>query len=249
MNIKDVYVNFIQYGNKSGKNIVLLHGWGQNIEMMDPIGKRLQKDFYITIIDLPGFGKSSEPTYGYTVYDYFEIVDELLRKLKIKNPIMIGHSFGGRISIIYAAKKGVEKLVLLASPFKRSVKKNTFKIKLLKFLKKVPVVKELESYMKTKIGSRDYRNATPIMRLILVNTVNEDLTEYLKQIESPTLLIWGDLDTEAPLEDAKYAETIMKDAGLIIYQGATHYAYLERINEVINVLNVFLKEGKKWLLK
>jgi pimeloyl-ACP methyl ester carboxylesterase len=245
MNIKDVYVNFIQYGNKSGKNIVLLHGWGQNIEMMDPIGKRLQKDFYITIIDLPGFGKSSEPTYGYTVYDYFEIVDELLRKLKIKNPIMIGHSFGGRISIIYAAKKGVEKLVLLASPFKRSVKKNTFKIKLLKFLKKVPVVKELESYMKTKIGSRDYRNATPIMRLILVNTVNEDLTEYLKQIELPTLLIWGDLDTEAPLEDAKYAETIMKDAGLIIYQGATHYAYLERINEVINVLNVFLKEGKK----
>lgn len=245
MNIKDVYVNFIQYGNKSGKNIVLLHGWGQNIEMMDPIGKRLQKDFYITIIDLPGFGKSSEPTYGYTLYDYFEIVDELLRKLKIKNPIMIGHSFGGRISIIYAAKKGVEKLVLLASPFKRSVKKNTFKIKLLKFLKKVPVVKELESYMKTKIGSRDYRNATPIMRLILVNTVNEDLTEYLKQIESPTLLIWGDLDTEAPLEDAKYAETIMKDAGLIIYQGATHYAYLERINEVINVLNVFLKEGKK----
>ena len=245
MNIKDVYVNFIQYGNKSGKNIVLLHGWGQNIEMMDPIGKRFQNDFYITIIDLPGFGKSSEPTYGYTVYDYFEIVDELLRKLKIKNPIMIGHSFGGRISIIYAAKKGVEKLVLLASPFKRSVKKNTFKIKLLKFLKKVPVVKELESYMKTKIGSRDYRNATPIMRLILVNTVNEDLTEYLKQIESPTLLIWGDLDTEAPLEDAKYAETIMKDAGLIIYQGATHYAYLERINEVINVLNVFLKEGKK----
>ena len=245
MNIKDVYVNFIQYGNKSGKNIVLLHGWGQNIEMMDPIGKRLQKDFYITIIDLPGFGKSSEPTYGYTVYDYFEIVDELLRKLKIKNPIMIGHSFGGRISIIYAAKRGVEKLVLLASPFKRSVKKNTFKIKLLKFLKKVPVVKELESYMKTKIGSRDYRNATPIMRLILVNTVNEDLTEYLKQIESPTLLIWGDLDTEAPLEDAKYAETIMKDAGLIIYQGATHYAYFERINEVINVLNVFLKEGKK----
>ena len=240
MNIKDVYVNFIQYGNKSGKNIVLLHGWGQNIEMMDPIGKRLQKDFYITIIDLPGFGKSSEPTYGYTVYDYFEIVDELLRKLKIKNPIMIGHSFGGRISIIYAAKKGVEKLVLLASPFKRSVKKNTFKIKLLKFLKKVPVVKELESYMKTKIGSRDYRNATPIMRLILVNTVNEDLTEYLKQIESPTLLIWGDLDTEAPLEDAKYAETIMKDAGLIIYQGATHYAYLERIDQTINILNNFL---------
>lgn len=244
MIIKDVDVNYIDYGSKENP-MVFLHGWAQNIEMMKMLGDNFSLNHRIIILDLPGFGKSSEPTYGYTVYDYFEIVDELLRKLKIKNPIMIGHSFGGRISIIYAAKKGVEKLVLLASPFKRSVKKNTFKIKLLKFLKKVPVVKELESYMKTKIGSRDYRNATPIMRLILVNTVNEDLTEYLKQIESPTLLIWGDLDTEAPLEDAKYAETIMKDAGLIIYQGATHYAYLERINEVINVLNVFLKEGKK----
>ena len=53
----------------------------------------------------------------------FAIGSEPIFPVKIKNPIMIGHSFGGRISIIYAAKKGVEKLVLLASPFKRSVKK------------------------------------------------------------------------------------------------------------------------------
>ena len=101
MKIKDVNVNYVQYGNKKGKNVVLLHGWGQNIKMMDPIGKGLMKDYYITNIDLPGFGSSSEPTYGYTVYDYYEVVDELLTKLNIKKPIMIGHSFGGRISIIY----------------------------------------------------------------------------------------------------------------------------------------------------
>jgi pimeloyl-ACP methyl ester carboxylesterase len=123
MNIKDVNINYIQYGNQEGKNVVLLHGWGQNTEMMDPIGKGLEKDFYITNIDLPGFGKSTEPTYGYTLYDYYEILDKLLTKLKIKNPILIGHSFGGRLAIIYAAKKKVEKLVLLSSPFKRSNKK------------------------------------------------------------------------------------------------------------------------------
>ncbi len=240
MKIKDVNVNYVQYGNKKGKNVVLLHGWGQNIKMMNPIGKGLMKDYYITNIDLPGFGSSSEPTYGYTVYDYYEVVDELLTKLNIKKPIMIGHSFGGRISIIYAAKKKVEKLILLASPFRRSTKKSTFKVKLLKFLKKVPVVKELESYMKTKIGSADYRNASPMMRTILVNTVNEDLTEYLKQIDAPTLLIWGSMDTAVPLEDAKYAESIMTDAGLIVYEGCTHYAYLERIDQTINILNNFL---------
>lgn len=244
MNIKDVNINFIQYGNKKGKNIILLHGWGQNISMMDPIGKRLEKDFHITNIDLPGFGNSSEPTYGYTIYDYYEVIDELLTKLKIDNPILIGHSFGGRIAIVYAAKKKVDKLVLLSSPFKRSLKKNTLKVKILKTLKKIPVLNELEAFMKTKIGSTDYKNATPMMRTILVNTVNEDLTEYLKQINAPTLLVWGSLDNDVSLEDAKYAESIMKDAGLIIYEGATHYAYLEKINELTKSLNIFLKEGK-----
>ena len=136
MNLKDLYINYILYGNVKGKDVVLLHGWGQNIEMMDPIGKGLSKNFHITILDLPGFGKSSEPPYGYTVYDYYEVLCELLDKLKIKNPILVGHSFGGRISIIYSAKNEVEKVVLLAAPFKRSTKKNSFKVKLLKFMKK-----------------------------------------------------------------------------------------------------------------
>ena len=240
MNIKDVFVNYIQYGNKNGKDVVLLHGWGQNIEMMNPIGKGLESDYYITVIDFPGFRSSSEPTYAYTIYDYYEIVSELLTKLKIDNPVMIGHSFGGRVAIVYAAKKKVSKLVLLSAPFRRSTKRNTFKVKVLKFLKKVPVVKELESYMKTKIGSSDYRNASPMMRNILVNVVNEDLTGYLKQISVPTLLIWGDLDNAVPIEDARYAESIMEDAGLVVYEGCTHYAYLERINQTISVLRSFL---------
>lgn len=245
MNINDIYINYIQYGNKKGRDVVLLHGWGQNIAMMDPIGKALAKDYHITILDLPGFGESAEPPYGYTIYDYYEVFSLFLEKLKIKNPILIGHSFGGRISIIYSAKKKVEKVILLAAPFRRSTKKNTIKLKILKFMKKVPIIKELEHYMKTKIGSTDYRNASNIMRSVLVNTVNEDLTEYLKQINVPTLLIWGSEDSAVSVEDAKYAESIMKDAGLIVYEGCTHYAYLERINQTINILNSFLKEGKQ----
>lgn len=245
MNIDDIYVNYVQYGNKDGKNIVLLHGWGQNIEMMDPIGKRLEKDFYITNIDLPGHGKSDEPKKEYNIYDYYQIIKKLLNKLNIENPILIGHSFGGRISIIYAAKEKVDKLVLLASPFKKSTKSDSLKVKILKFLKKVPVINKLAPYMKTKIGSRDYKAASPIMRQILVNTVNEDLEKYLRNIKCPTLLIWGTNDREASIEDAKYAEEIMDNAGLVVYEGCTHYAYLERIDQTIRVLNSFFKENEK----
>ena len=238
-NIKDIDVNYIQYG-KGKKNVVLLHGWGQNIQMMNPIGKKLENVATITVIDLPGHGESSEPKEELTIYDYCEIVKELLDKLKIKNPILIGHSFGGRISIIYASKYDTEKLILLGAPCIRKEQKVSTKVKILKGLKKVPVLNKLEGFAKKHIGSRDYRNASAVMRKILVNTVNEDLSECAKKIKCSTLLIWGDNDTEAPLEEAQELEKIMKDAGLIVYEGGTHYTYLEFINPVCNVIKTFI---------
>lgn len=244
MNVKDTYINYVQYGNDEGKDIVLLHGWGQNIEMMDPIGRRLQDDFRITIIDFPGFGKSPEPPYAFTVYDYCEALDELLNELKVKNPILIGHSFGGRIAMIYASQKPTAKLILLGAPFRRSNKKANMKLRILKTLKKVPVIKNLEGYMKKHMGSRDYRNATPVMRQVLVNVINENLSECLPKIKASTILIWGSNDAEVPLSEAQYMETIIKDCGLIVYEGCTHYAYLERLDQTVNILNEFLKDVK-----
>ena len=82
--------------------IVLLHGWGQNISMMEPIGKFYYDYFNILEIDLPGFGKSDEPSYVWSVFDYAKAINILIKKLKIKEVIMIGHSFGGKIALAYA---------------------------------------------------------------------------------------------------------------------------------------------------
>ena len=239
--IKNIDINYTQYG--SGKrNIVLLHGWGQNIEMMNPIGTKLEKDATITVIDLPGHGKSEEPKEAITIYDYCDIVKELLDKLKIKKPILIGHSFGGRISIIYASLYDTEKLILLGAPCIRKNTKVSLKVKMLKTLKKVPGLNKMEGFAKKHIGSRDYKNASETMRKILVNTVNEDLTECAKKIKCPTLLIWGDADTEAPIEEAQELEKIMADAGLVVYEGGSHYTYLEFLIPVCNVIKTFIKE-------
>ncbi len=245
MIIKDTEIHYVQYGNEIGKDIVLLHGWGQNIEMMDPIGRRLQDDFKITIIDMPGFGKSPEPPVGWEIEEYFEMVDELLNNLGVKKPIIIGHSFGGRIGIIYAAKRKINKLILLAAPFRRTNKKATIKIKILKLLKKIPILNRLENFVKKRIGSRDYKNATPIMRKILVNVINNNLINYLPDIKCPTLLIWGSDDKEVPLKEAHYIESVVKNCGLIIYEGCSHFAYIERIDQTIRILNEFLKDDKE----
>lgn len=235
--INDVDVNYIQYGE--GKDILLLHGWGQNIEMMKPIGDNLSDKYRITILDFPGFGESSEPGSAWTIDDYSNTLEEFVKKLKIKKPVVMGHSFGGRVAIRYSAHNSIEKLVLFGSPCVRIQKKLPLTTRILKAIKKLPGMDKIGEYMKKYIGSRDYKAASPIMRQTLVNVVNEDLSMYAKEIEEPTLLIWGEYDDEAPVEEAKILESIMIDAGLIILPG-THYAYLENLPRVISIINNFI---------
>ena len=128
--IKDTNINYILYGEKKKTTIVLLHGWGQNIEMMKMIGDAFKDRFQILILDLPGYGKSSEPPFSWSVYDYVDMLHELLSKLNIKDIILIGHSFGGKISLAYSSKYDVKKLVLFGSPFKPEIEKISFKTKI-----------------------------------------------------------------------------------------------------------------------
>ena len=107
------------------------------------------------------------------------------------------------------------------------------------YLTKEEIVKIAE-IAKNYIGSDDYKNASPRMREILVKTVNEDLSDYAKKITAPTLLIWGEMDEAAPLEEAKLLENLLQDGALIVLPG-THYAYLENINQVINIINNFME--------
>ena len=239
--INDVDVNYVNYGKKDAEStLVYLHGWGQNIAMMKPIADPFDEEFNIIIIDLPGFGESSEPTHVWTLDEYVECVKEIVDSLGVKNPILLGHSFGGKISLMYASKYDVKKLVLFGSPFKKEIKKDSLKLKILKSLKKVPGINKLEGFAKKHIGSTDYKNASETMRKIMVEHVNLDITEQLKNIKCPTLIVWGTLDDAVPIERAHELEQLIPDAGLVVYEGCTHYAYLERLNQTVNVLWNFL---------
>lgn len=236
-----ININYKDFGNKEGKPIVYLHGWGQNIEMMEPIAKPFAKTHRLIIIDLPGFGASDNPDYAWTLYDYADMVHSLVESLDIKKPNLIGHSFGGKISLIYASKYPIDRLILLASPFKIKVKKLSWKVRILKKLKKLPLLGKLADKLKSHVGSTDYRNANPLMRDILVKHVNTDLTELVKTIKCPTFIIWGSNDEAVPVSDAYELESLIKDSGLTVYEGCTHYAYLEKLNQTNAIIGTFMK--------
>lgn len=237
--IMDVNINYTFADIGSDTTIVLLHGWGQNIKMMEPIGNKYLKLFNILIMDLPGFGESDEPTYSWTVYEYVECIKKLIDHLKISKIILIGHSFGGRLSLIYSSIYKVEKLVCLASPYCKELTKLPLKTRIYKTIKKMPGLTWLANIMKNLIGSPDYKNASEVMKGILVKSINVDMIEDVKKIDCPTLLVWGTEDTAVPIKRAYELEKLIKDAGVVTYEGATHYAYLERLNSLIKVLDSF----------
>ncbi|MGM9878229.1 MAG: alpha/beta fold hydrolase [Bacilli bacterium] len=239
---KDININYSYYDNSSKTNLIFLHGWGQNIEMMLPIAKPFIKKYNVLIVDLPGFGLSDEPKEIWSIFDYADMVDYFAKQFKMKNPIIIGHSFGGKIALCYGIKYKPSKLVLFASPFRSKSNTNNIKNKVLKSLKKIPVINKFEDFAKRHMGSTDYKNATKMMRDILVKHVNCDLTDQVKSIKCPTLMIWGTKDTAVPYEEAIKLEELIDGSGIVTYDECSHYAYLERLSQTISVLNSFIGE-------
>lgn len=236
-----IKINYKDYGNKEGTPIIYLHGWGQNIEMMEPIAKPFQKNHRLVILDLPGFGASEEPKEIWSLEDFVEMLHALLQELQIEAPSLIGHSFGGKIALLYASKYKTNKLLLLSSPYKVKIKKQSLKVRFLKKAAKVPGLNKLSNSIKKHLGSTDYKNASPMMRDILVKHVNTDLTEVAKKITCPTFIIWGSKDEVVPVSDAYELEKIIDNCGLAVYENCTHYAYLERVKQTNAIIESFIK--------
>lgn len=238
-------------GDVGNNSIVLLHGWGSNIENYGQLQTYLGKFFKVYAIDLPGFGLSSEPSSPWDTKDYAELIAKLIQTLKINRPILIGHSFGGKIALYLIAKKLIsgKKLVLINSAGIKSQKTlckwlKIYSYKFFKHIAQLPLVKmvlqpRLEMYRK-KFGSQDYRDASGVMRNSLVKIVNEDFRVLLPLIDVPTLLIWGDQDTKTPLSDGQLMQQLIPNVQLVVLVGTGHFSYVDNFAEFILPVHEFL---------
>lgn len=231
--------------------VIVMHGWGCKADTMAIPAEGATSDATTVYnLDLPGFGQSDEPDGVWGIDDYTRFIEEFCRKLDISNPVLMGHSFGGRISILMASRTPVRKVILIdAAGIKprRSLgyytKVYAFKTAkhLLNFFLGKAKAEPVINRMRGKAGSSDYSNASPRMRAILSKVVNEDLTDRLPLIKAPTLLIWGEKDTATPMRDARIMEKKIPDAGLVSYPEADHYSFLRRPAQTKAVIASFLK--------
>lgn len=254
MNIKVKNLDINYTINGEGEAYLLLHGWGANMELYKGITDNISKYAKIYAIDLPGFGKSEEPKEGWNVDQFVDLIIEFIEKIKIKKVNLIGHSFGGRIIIKLLNRSELKfetgKVILIGSAgikHKLSLKKK-IKVRMYKLGKKVLSLKLVQKIfpnkleeLKQKSGSPDYRNASPIMKQCLVKCINEDLTNLLSNIKNEVLLIWGENDTETPLQDAKIMNKLIKNSGLVEIKYGTHYVFLEQTQYVNRIIDAYIK--------
>jgi pimeloyl-ACP methyl ester carboxylesterase len=227
-------------------NLVFLHGWGGCWQSWYPILERLKKDFNLYAPDLPGFGQEPIPN-PYHLENYVDFVINFIKKNKIKNPILIGHSFGGAIISKIAADKSISfpKMILVDAASIRHPYSTPQKIKfqLINSLKKVfPFTQDIY-YKIFKLQNSDYAaiKNNPILRQTFKNVIQQDLTNDLPKIEIPTLIIWGKNDVSTPLSDGQKIHQLISNSQLIVFSDTSHFSYLDDqeqfVTEVKNFIN------------
>ncbi|MDE7125387.1 MAG: alpha/beta hydrolase [Muribaculaceae bacterium] len=234
-----------------GSPVILMHGWGCSSKTLASIEHIAAETHTVYNIDLPGFGLSDEPRAVWGVEEYTEMLEAFVARLGICRPILLGHSFGGRICIMYSSRHSsdVDKVVLVDAAGVKPPRRLSYYLKVYgfkaakKFWQLVLGHKRAQERidkMRAKRGSSDYSSSTPMMRAILSKTVNQDLCEYARKMQVPTLLIWGENDTATPLSDAKKLERLIPDAGLVCFPGCGHYSFLDNPHQFGAVLRSFI---------
>lgn len=242
-------------GELTGHPLILMHGWGCNTSTVASIEAICAANgCRVYNVDLPGFGQSSEPETVWGVEEYTRHIEALAEELSITRPILVGHSFGGRISILMASRNDVRAVILVdaAGIRPRHSLRYYFKVYTYKAGRRMAYVflprtnaDAFVERMRRKRGSSDYADSTPMMRAILSRCVGEDLRRVMPSIKAPTLLVWGENDTATPLRDARIMEKLIKDSGLVSFAGCGHYSFLDNpagFNAVItSFLNSIIK--------
>jgi pimeloyl-ACP methyl ester carboxylesterase len=236
-----------------GPPLLLLHGWGTSSELFEPILAGLESGRQLIVPDLPGFGATPAPDVAWSVHEYADWCMALLDRLGVERFDLIGHSNGGRIGIVLAAEHPgrVSRMVLTASAgirprrtLRDAARVRTYKA--LRALERASVapgaLRRSAGRRADQRGSADYRAVSGAMRGTLVRLVNEDLRALLPGLQIPVLLIWGDQDTETPIADGRLMERLIPDAGLVVFEGAGHYAYLEQPGRFCRIVEVFLRD-------
>jgi len=217
----DISYEIVNQGLK--KDIIILHGWGSNKDIMSKNFKNYLPSFRHIYIDLPGFGKSINE-YVLSTNDYVTIMEIFLKEIHASKDTIMGHSYGGKV----ATKLNPKNLILLSSA--GIVEEKSAKVK--SKIKMAKLFKFLGLGAITKIfRSKDVDNMSQNMYETFKNVLNEDFTDEFKNYEGKAYIFWAESDTATSLESGKKIASLIKNSEFKSYEG-THFFFVENAKDI-----------------
>ncbi|MBI2268282.1 MAG: alpha/beta hydrolase [Candidatus Blackburnbacteria bacterium] len=233
------------------KNIVLVHGWGADVEKLAPLSRSFKKEGWnVFVPKLPGFDLVS-PRVAWGTGEYAEYVWEKAQKhFSGGRFFLFGHSFGGRIVIKLAAKyqKGLPGIVLCATggiSRANPVKRGIFFVlaKMGKIFLVLPAVSGIWQTVLYKLArEHDYEKAKGIMREVFKKVVSKNALQDLQEISIPTLVLWGRKDRMTKVEDAYEITKKVKGSELFVFENEGHRLPYREPDRVVEQINTWAKK-------
>ncbi len=231
-----------------GEPILFLHGWGCDWQIWSPVIGELSKTHQLFLLDLPAFGESENPPLTWKSTDYLTWLADFCQQEHLTKFILVGHSFGGKISALFAESfpQLLHKLILvdaagLPAPLSTIKKAQVQLLNLIPESLKSAVPNKLKmKLLAVTHSATDHFNSSPAQRQILKNTIREHIAAKLKKISTPTLLIWGENDDATPLSQAREFAHQIADSKLVIIPGAGHFVFVDKTQDFINQILKFI---------
>ena len=251
-------------GPRSAPALIMLHGFGSSLHTWEPWARALDRNYRVIRFDLPGSGLSApDPTADYTDMRSMQLLAALMDTLGLRRATVIGNSMGGRIAWTFAAKhpERVEKLVLIspdgfASPgFEYGRPADVpFALSLMRYVMPMPLLRmSLEpayadrGTMTDSLARRYYDlmrapGARRIMLQRMRQTILTDPVPVLRQIQAPTLLLWGLKDEMIPFSNAADYMQALPNAVLVPLPNVGHLPFEEAPAAALVPLRRFLSQ-------
>ena len=251
ISINNLEINYKIAG--SGPAILILHGWNGSSDSWSKVSEMLAENgFKVICPDFPGFGKSKTPFQPWCVDDFVKWFYELRNSLKLENFFLLAHSFGGRVAIKFAIKypEKVKSLILCASAGIKP--KPELKTRIIFWLAKIgnaiftpkPLARfkdGTQNLFYLFLRHKDYVKADGTMKETMKNVIQEDVLPLLSQIQTKTLIIWGDRDKLVPVKYGHIFKENIPNSKLEILPKIGHSPNLEAPEKLAQIILNFLK--------
>ncbi len=253
-----------------GRPILLLHGFATSSYTWHAIAPELAKNHRVIAIDLRGFGASDKPIDDhYSIFDQAEAVEAFIEQENLRDLTIVGHSFGGGITLALALKSAqqhhprIRNIVLIDSIAYKQPIPIFFR------LLQVPMVGEvsmtlvppevqatqglrLAYFNHDKITARavaEYASTlySPAAKHALTKTVEQmipddidDVAQRYKTIKLPTLVLWCQADKVVPVAFGHRLHAEMPAAELTIFADCGHMPQEEKPEDTARAIQAFL---------